>query len=156
MIASSCILLYLYCYIIQTSLRASARTRSYIIVRLYTLICILRGIRHSAHPLTRAFRLRIIRNRIFTPSSGTCTGTLSRIPCLNHLSYNVIALFRTIAHVRSRNIAAILRAKNIFWCLHIFKCSFRVSTCHHVKYSTTGCFRTSGISVCPLSKDSRR
>lgn len=71
---------------------------------------------HSAHPFTRAFRLRIIRNRIFTPSSGTCTGTLSRIPCLNHLSYNVIALFRTIAHVRSRNIAAILRAKNIFWC----------------------------------------
>lgn len=138
----------LYCYTCYINIipRICAHTRSYIVVCLYTLICILHGIRHSAHPFTRAFRIRIIRNRIFTPSSGTCTGTLSCIPCLNHLSYNVIALFRTIAHVRSRNIAAILRAKNTFWCLHIFKCLFRATTRQNVKYSATGCFRTSGIS----------
>ena len=135
-------------YDTQISFRASARTRSYYVydyMFMYNSVYYrYPSLRASVH--TRTFRIRIIRNRIFTPSPITCTGTLSRIPRLNPLSYNVIALFRTIAHVRSRNIAAILRAKNTFWYLHIFKRSFRVSTCHHVRYSTTGYFRTSGIS----------
>lgn len=110
----------------------SAHLRAHVVIMCMIIcLCIIVYItdtHHSAHPFTRAFRIRIIRNRIFTPSSGTCTGTLSRVLRLNRLSHSPFVLFRTVAHVRSRNTAAILRAKNTFWYLHIFKCLFRPVT----------------------------
>lgn len=122
-----------YCYMLYLLYKYhSAHLRAHVVIMCMIIcLCIIVYItdtHHSAHPFVRALSARITRNRVFTPSPITCTGTLSRVLRLNRLSYNVIALFRTIAHVRSRNIAAILRAKNTFWYLHIFKCLFRPVT----------------------------
>lgn len=70
-------------YDTQISFRASARTRSYIVVRLYTLICILRGIRHSAHPFVRALSASVSHGTAFLPLLPSLAQALFHVYCVS-------------------------------------------------------------------------